>query len=527
MSLPALHAPKEHGQILAVPALDQVGALLARNRQQLNSLSVLLLGKPLGELRGLARREVLAASAEYHREAGDGPSPPAPVPEGEGSKGEAWFVAGHQPELFHPGVWFKNFALHQLACKHSATAINLVVDTDAAKPALLHVPVDRRMARIPYDRSSQETPYEDRIVAEEDTFADLPRRMAAITAGWNFEPMLPRFWRDVMQQAGRTRLLGERFAAARRAVERRWGVAQREVPMSRVCQTEAFAWFACAILGRLPGFHDDYNRIVHDYRRARGIRSHSHPVPDLAQDGGWLEAPFWAWRTGQGRRGKLLARHTADTWQLRVGSDEWPSIPCHHGDHAVAAWRMLESRGYKVRPRALTTTLFARLFLADVFIHGIGGGVYDELTDRLIERTFEIAAPGFLVLSATLLLPLPRYPEAARLAADLARQERDLVYKPERFVHDGAAAEQLLHAKQSWIARAGAAHAERVERFQNLRAINARLLPFVIPLKERLEADHREQQRRAGLDAVAIRRDYAFCLYPEEMLQSFYSRQFV
>ena len=48
-----------------------------------------------------------------------------------------WLVAGHQPELFHPGVWFKNFALHRLAHQHGALPINLVVDTDTAKPATL------------------------------------------------------------------------------------------------------------------------------------------------------------------------------------------------------------------------------------------------------------------------------------------------------------------------------------------------------------------------------------------------------
>jgi hypothetical protein len=520
VSLPALRAPKEHGQILAVPALEQVGALLEHNRHQLNSVSISSMGKSLGELRKLARGEILAVSAEYHRSAGE--PPPTPLPGGEGSK--PWFVAGHQPELFHPGVWCKNFALHQLARKHDAMAINLVVDTDAAKPALLHAPADGRLARVPYDRSSLETPYEERTVAEESTFADLPRQMATITSGWNFEPLLPVFWHEVMQQAGRTPLLGERFAGARRALERRWGVVPREVPMSRVCQTEAFAWFACNILNRLPAFHESYNQVVHEYRQAHGIRSRSHPVPDLTQDGAWLEAPFWAWRQGQPRRGKLLVRPTPDAWQLRVGGEEWPAIQL---DQAVDAWRTLESRSYKVRSRALTTTLFARLFLADAFIHGIGGGIYDELTDRLIERFFTIAAPGFLVVSATLLLPLPRYPDAARQAVELARQERDLVYKPERFVNDGPEATRLMNAKHDWIARAGATHAERAERFQHIRAINARLLQYVLPLKNGVEADRREQQRRVAWDAVAGRRDYAFCLYPEEMLRSFYSHDFV
>ena len=39
-----------------------------------------------------------------------------------------------------------------------------------------------------------------------------------------------------------------------------------------------------------------------------------------------------------------------------------------------------------LRPRALTLTLFARLCVADFFIHGIGGGKYDEVTDRIIRE---------------------------------------------------------------------------------------------------------------------------------------------
>ena len=42
----------------------------------------------------------------------------------------------------------------------------------------------------------------------------------------------------------------------------------------------------------------------------------------------------------------------------------------------------LSSRGIKLRTRALTTTLFARLVLSDMFLHGIGGAKYDQVTDR-------------------------------------------------------------------------------------------------------------------------------------------------
>ncbi len=514
MSLPRLRAPQEHGQILAVPSLDQVGALLEQNRRRLTSARISSLGKSLDEWRTLARREVLALAAAYHREAGDPPF---------AESSDSWMVAGHQPELFHPGVWFKNFALHRLAQKHGAMPLNLVVDTDAAKPALLHAPSEGHLARVPFDRSSGETPYEERIVAEETTFAELPQRMAPITAKFGFEPMLASFWSEVMAQAKRTPLLGERFAAARRAVERRWGCVQREAPMSRVCQTETFAWFAWSILERLPAFHATYNEVVHEYRRANGIRSRSHPVPDLSAAGAWLEAPFWAWRTGQARRGKLMVRQTPGAWALRGGGEDWPSIPCTSAESAIDAWRSLQSQGFKIRARALTTTMFARLLLADLFIHGIGGGLYDALTDRIIESFFKIPAPGYLVLSATLLLPLPRFPDARQRVRDLDRHVRDLVYKPERFVEPSETTAPLIDAKQACIGRAVATHAERVERFQRIRELNARLLAFLAPLKQTVQAEQLEQVRRVEWDAVAARRDYAFCLYPEEMLRAFFA----
>ena len=70
----------------------------------------------------------------------------------------------------------------------------------------------------------------------------------------------------------------------------------------------------------------------------------------------------------------------------------------------MASW---ESQGVKIRGRALVTTLFARMFLADLFIHGIGGAKYDQLTDQMIGRFLGCDAPEFMILTATMRLPSP------------------------------------------------------------------------------------------------------------------------
>src|SRR5207253_6987088 len=84
----------------------------------------------------------------------------------------------------------------------------------------------------------------------------------------------------------------------------------------------------------------------------------------------------------------------------------------------------------QLRPRALTLTLFARVCLGDFFIHGIGGGKYDEVTDAIIRGYFGVEPPAYQVLSATLHLPLPGFPSTAANAGRAERLVRDLTPNP-------------------------------------------------------------------------------------------------
>src|SRR5262249_12888486 len=147
-----------------------------------------------------------------------------------------------------------------------------------------------------------------------------------------------------------------------------------------------------------------------------------------------------------------------DRVELRAGDEPWPALPFPsegRAAEAVAAWQALEGRGFKARSRALTTTLYARLFLADLFMHGIGGGKYDELTAELIRRFHGCEPPAFVVLSATLWLPLPGTPARPDDCRRLARELRDVHYNPQR--HLGGGLEQdtslgwLAAEKQAWI----------------------------------------------------------------------------
>ncbi len=522
MSLgPPLRAPSADGAVLAVPPLATVGPLLETNRRRLARPAVDVLGRPWDDLRRAARHAAVAAAIDYLRSLGE------PVPD---LSHEHLLLAGHQPELFHPGVWIKNFALNGLARRHRLTALNLVVDNDTVKATALRLPHAASpehpwpyAVTVPFDRWTSEVPYEERTIAERSLFHHFPDEALAVLRPLGLEPLLPAFWEEVLRQAERTPLLGNCFARARRTFERRWGCHNLEVPVSAVCRTEPFAWFACHLLAELPRFHAVYNDCVHDYRRRHGIRSRNHPVPDLAADGDFYETPFWGWRSGQARRGRLFARVINDRLELRSGTETWPTLPAPNGHPTgtVAAWQNLERDGYKVRSRALSNTLYARLFLSELFMHGIGGGKYDELTDAILHRFYGCEPPAFLVLTATRLLPLPTLPCGPDDRRRLIRRVRDVHYHPERYVAATADLDELVREKQAWVARPPLTSAERRERFTTIRKLTEVLRVPLAGEEQRLREELAGCERRLEANAVLRRRDYAFCLYPEATLRPF------
>ena len=516
-SLPRLKAPRDDGAVLAYPSLADAGALLAANVQRFTASTVEFAGRPLRDLRALARREAIALARTYLHQAGQ------PVPD---FAGDSMLLSGHQPELFHPGVWLKNFALQGLARRHQCVPLNLMVDNDNAKSTVLRVPCDDHQVKVPFDSWHSEVPFEERTVQDEELFAALPARVRPLLRDWPFRPLLDEFWAAALVQRKRTPLLGERFAAGRRLVERAWGLQPLEVPLSWLCETEAFTWFAQHVLCDLPRFHAAYNDALRSYRRRHGLRSQLHPLPDLAREGAWLEAPFWVWRHGEPRRQRLWAICHDDTLELRAGTTAWPSL---RGNVAMQAaqWRQRAAAGCKIRTRALTTTLFARLLLGDLFIHGIGGGKYDEVTDDLFRQYYSVEPPRYLILTATLLLPLQRFPDAAVEHERLRRWQRDLYWNPQRHLEGApAGAAALIQEKQAWIERACATHHERAERFAHLRRINEQLQAFVNIEQEDLRQACADAERRRRLHEVRSTREFAFCLYPEEMLHSFYQPYF-
>ncbi len=471
-------APAGNGEVLADPPFAEIPRLIAENRYRLDRADVVIGGWPLRELRALARREALDMAY------------PSPERERRVSTDVPLILAGHQPELSHPGVWVKHFALNGLARKVGGVPLNLIVDNDTLKTPALRVPrlsgggPWATMVAVPFDRLDGETPYEDRIVLDPECFRTFPKQVAELTGNLPIRPILADVWRPDATH------VGDAFTTVRLDREQAWGCTNLELRVSRLSQTEAFRTFARHVLADLPRFASVYNAAIRTYRSANRIESKNHPAPELAAD----EAPFWV-RTGDdGRRARATAA----------------------------------SNPARLRPRALTLTLFARVCLGDFFIHGIGGGKYDEVTDAIIRDYFGVEPPAYQVLSATLHLPLSGF---AASDADVKRRERlvrDLHWNPQRHLTYAQSfdAHSLVSERAARLAAEPpyADHLARREWFRTLQTLTDRLRPIVHGQEKAAEAELERARVEAAANAVLRRRDYSWVLYPEEVLRPFLQR---
>ncbi|MCR4413096.1 MAG: hypothetical protein NUV77_11810 [Thermoguttaceae bacterium] len=518
-------APREDRAALVDPPLDTAAELVEANRRGLAGCDVEIGGQPLAELARRARRELIAEArrwtARYREVAPEPADPAAPL-----------FLAGHQPQLFHPGVWLKNFALGWLAERHGGTAINLVVDSDTMKTHLVPVPsgsvLHPQVSFVPLDQPGEVVPFEERRVVDGATFRDFGRKAAEAVTPLVPNPLVREFWSLATARLAQTDNLGQCLAESRHQWEQGWGLATLEVPQSRVCQLPSFARFAAYLLAEAPRFVPVYNEAVREYRELHGIRSTAHPVPDLVVDGSWHEAPFWVWTADDPRRRRLFVRARRDGLVLadRGGWEQTLSLRGGDFDRVIEQWVAL-GRRVKIRSRALVTTLWARIALGDLFLHGIGGAKYDQVTDAVMARFFGMRPPAILVLSATLQLPIARRRVTPDHARAIDRRLRDLVWHPERCLagmtpdQGHGEVEVLIAAKRRWIETSQTPQNARM-RWREIRRINEALQPWLADERQRLLACREQLALALRAEKILGSREHSFCLYPAETLRGFF-----
>jgi len=503
-----VRAPAEHGHSLQVPALTDASPLVESNRSLVKGWNIELAGRSAAALREQLTSELPRLALQHTRRYRD-VSP-------DGWEDQGLVLSGHQPRLFHPGVWFKNYALSSLGHHGIGTPINLVVDNDLCGLPAVAVPVIREgkaaFSNCHYDQPSDNVPFELSRLLDEPTFRSFPERLSTLLAPLVAAPLVHRLWEHWSKLPGDLRgNLGLGLAAARHKLESDFGWQTLELPLSQLCRTEAFACFLAELLLRAKELRTIHNHSLEEYRRLNRIRSKSHPVPALALEGNWCEVPFWVYSAAQPRRQRLFVQPAGE--QLELSDRNGWSVKLDKLRLTEQLHELLEGP-ICIRTRALTTTLFSRVLACDLFLHGIGGAKYDELTNEIGQQFFGMPLPAFMTLTATVRLPGHERPTTA---ADIVRHkvlERELKYHPEQHLSsaDTAAATRWVETKRQLLATRGANSSLKSWQ-RELEQVDAALAPFVARTAEQLAVEIERLREVQQRDAVLGSREISLCCF--------------
>ncbi|HET8998100.1 MAG TPA: hypothetical protein VFP86_00475 [bacterium] len=502
----AYKVPERSGEVLIDPPVERLPAILDQALRG-GWGGAEILGTPLGEFREQVRARALSIAG---------------VPPDALSSAARLVVMGHQPVFFHPGVWFKFFLLTRL-CQHlDMSGLYLLVDNDAPGPITAEIPSQgdqltrhtETLLDLPGDVSLEAAPAPTE--GQWQTFCGRVRRHLGTVAAGEMRACFETFVAGAARARTHAGTLGQFLAGARRMYEATAAPpGYAEVAVSALSETPEFAAFALHLLQDPSGFRRRYNASLDEYRRLHRLRSAANPFPNLESADGYEEAPFWIVRGG--RRVSLFVHRDSDRLQLRTPADTLLDLPA--GRAGVEA---LRASGVRIRPKALTFTMFARLCLADLFIHGVGGARYDRATNAVIGEVFGCAPPPYVVATATLMLPLAGTGGAVEDGRALERRLMDLQHNPERSLASPSEAQRrLIDQKWSLIRaveqmRPGA---ERRAATHQIREINAQLAQGLADEIHRLQTKQ-ATLGRSSAEVAATYRGYPFFLFDPARLSA-------
>lgn len=509
-AIDALAAPVHDGDLLIFPDAGSLMSSAKSNRALRAAYTFKLLNRPVGEW----LRDRTQANAPLV------------------------IMSGHQPEFFHPGVWIKHVFGIRLAERLGGRMTFLVVDSDVPGVIRLEWPVvQKNFATIDYARAATVMDWRsyehirDRNDIDYGGIFDAAEQRFAGTHASN----LNRF-AEAMLTSGPDNYV-DRWIAGLSAFDASLDVPQ--VEYTRIGHRFDFTsphhdGAAAALVAHLiVNAHDfrlAYNSALAAYRSRRDIAGNQHPIPDLAETERRIECPFWLTHAEHGRE-RLYATpcRIADCVTIFAGDKPLAEIPTKDLIASPSAALAKAIGDWRIRPRALAQTLYARLFACDLFIHGIGGAKYDQVTDDLVRRFFDAESPAYGTVSATCRLDLPTFDATPEELAASQHGLRDMAYNPQRYL----TTEPLDDVRDDLDDRDSAiAESDRLREtdpsnrparkaaFDRIHDANRRILGRLTATAMTMKARVAELSRELSHNQIAANREWFFALYSREQLLS-------
>ncbi|MEM9416496.1 MAG: hypothetical protein AAGA29_13620 [Planctomycetota bacterium] len=414
-------------------------------------------------------------------------------------------ATGHQAWFWHPGILAKDLAMSAASERLGTQPVHLVVDHIANPAMAIDVPVRRgdavevEVLRLGQDDlavgTGRRAPLEPGALRE---------AVERFESGLDGEPLVDL---SVLRNADAliadtdARSLADTITALQLAWMR---PMCGDVFVLRTSQLSRLASFE-AMVGRMVS---DARRCVAEYNKAVA-RVPKAGVAPLLVERDRVELPLWVIGI-DGSLGRVFA-DLADSTPILTREDSTPidSVATDGAMHLPLA------------PKALALTAYMRSTVCDLFIHGTGGGLYEQITERWWRGWAGEKLAPLTVVSADVTLDL-EVPVAT--SAELEKTvwlRHHLPHNVDRFAEDPATLDPaLLAEKRAILAGDPADHDSSAKREtgRRLRTINRALADAHTELLTDAAAAVARARQGLANARIANRRDWCFQLYPPEKL---------
>lgn len=567
--------PKNDREVFVDPAMDRIPDLVHENRKKIHNYKFEMNGIPFQVLRDKTREDLLSMAANYtegiqslfqrnqhsqclymredaqkntssHRTQGKLYRKGMNL-DYETIKGISIIQTGHEPVLYYPGVWIKNHLTQFLARKMGGIGVNMIVDNDACNMGFMYVPMlsekPATIQKVALIKDKSNVAYEEIIFGDLGTILRFKEEVLNLfkknvldekvkTTVVSMQSTFEAFINCIVERyhQGCTDMVGL-LTAARRALEEDFCIDNLEVPVSWMCNTDGFYHFFLHIVYEADRFAKIYNEKLAEYRIIHKIRSRANPLPDIKIAGNLVELPFWIWKAG-GQRDKCYMTREGQSLKVTNGVDVIVTLgKSEETENNISRLRALRESQIKIRPRAITTTMFSRLFFSDVFIHGIGGAKYDTITDEIIKEFFGVDPPAFITISTTLFLPFDAYDLDIKTLQVLQHELMDMSYNPERYASnetqdDREFVNRVSEKKRMLEMMASCSKDEKRRYFHKIKELNKLNLAKIDAELRRKRKEITTINEIIAYNEVVKFREYPLCIYPMKVLREYFLNVF-
>lgn len=420
-------------------------------------------------------------------------------------------ATGHQALLWHPGILIKYMLVDAMAQAHGWATANLIVDQHAEGFGDFDIPMRRADGSL--------------MVRRLELCRPKPRPGVPMGLHEAFTPPRPPSDLSGTQSSvreGVKRIFEAVYAhrtASNAALQMAAAIADLMQPWVKPLPNVTATNLINTTLARslMQLMIDDPWRCAACYNRAVQSLPEAGVGTLLIRDD-YVELPLWRIRP-DGRRMRAYDNDLERVVGSETGAPVSPrEYSKHNQSHDDAALPLL-------LPRALFMTALVRLGMCDLFIHGTGGGNYDRAMERWIRDWLGIDVGSIAVATATMHLPLlgdddDDDDDEPQLDVQQAMQNaRKLWHDPEAgddkvSSNPGPEKRQLL----AWVMEAPRRSSERRARFVQMHERLATMREQRVKTVQAAQEQAKLAQRQAADALIAMRRDWAFPLYPASML---------